>query len=88
MAFSTPTLSDLIRTAENGISSAFYGVVSVLRKGVLKVLARVFAGLVHLLFMLLRLMWRNVFISTADVESLKNFGTDFGIPNKPDACVR
>lgn len=87
MAFSTPSLSDLIRTAENGISSAFYGVVSVLRKGVLKVLARVFAGLVHLLFMLLRLMWRNVFISTADVESLKNFGTDFGIPNKPDACA-
>lgn len=42
MAFETPTLNDFVRISENGLSTAFYGESSVLRKSVLKVLARVF----------------------------------------------
>ena len=61
MAFETPTLNDFVRISENGLSTAFYGESSVLRKSVLKVLARVFAGVAFLVVLLLKKMWKNVF---------------------------
>lgn len=88
MAFSTPSLNDFVRTAENGLASAFYGEGSVLRKGVLKVLARVFAGVAFMLVLLLRSMWRNLFLTSSDVEGLVNAGTDFSLPNKPESYAR
>ena len=89
MPFVTPTLNDLVRVAENGLSSAFeISGGTVLRKSVMKVLARVFAGTVFLLVLLLRKMWNNAFIYTCDVETLKDFGTDFDLPNKPESFAK
>ena len=88
MPFSTPTLSDLVRIAENGLSSEFYGEESVLRKSVLKVIARVFAGVTFLLVLLLQKMWKNAFLSTCDVETLKDNGVDFDLPNKPESYAK
>ena len=88
MPFSTPTLNDFVRIAENGLSTEFYGEEAVLRKSVLKVLARVFAGTAFLLVLLLQKMWKNGFIATCDVETLKDFGTDFDLPNKPESYAR
>ena len=85
MAFETPTLNDFVRISENGLSTAFYGESSVLRKSVLKVLARVFAGVAFLVVLLLKKMWKNVFLTTCDVETLKDFGVDFDLPNKPES---
>lgn len=84
MAFSVPTLNDLVRTSENGMMSAFGIEVSSLRKGVLKILARVWAGIAYLLILFLSKMWKNFFIFSADVESLKECqGVDLGLPPKP-----
>ena len=88
MAFETPTLNDFVRITENGLSTAFYGESSVLRKTVLKVLARVFAGTAYLIVLLLKKMWKNLFISTCDVETLKDFGVDFDLPNKPESFAK
>lgn len=85
MVFSTPSLNDLIRITENGFSNAFFGEASVLRKSVLKVLARVFAGVAFLVVLLLQKMWKNSFLTTCDVESLKDYGDDFDLPNKPES---
>lgn len=89
MPFVTPTLNDLVRVAENGLFTSF-GIDggSVLRKSVIKVIARVFAGVCFLLVLLLRKMWKNVFISSCDVETLDDFGTDFDLPNKPEGFAK
>ena len=39
------SLNELVRIVENDLSVQFYGNLSVLRKGVLKVLARVIGGM-------------------------------------------
>lgn len=88
MPFSTPTLNDLVRIAENGLSSEFYGEESVLRKSVLKVIARVFAGIAFLAVLLLQKMWKNNFLETCDVETLKDKGVDYDLPNKPEGYAR
>ena len=88
MAFSTPSLNDFVRIAENGLSSEFYGEESVLRKSVLKVLARVFAGVAFLLVLLLRKMWKNAFLTTCDVETLEDNGIDYDFPNKPESYAK
>ena len=88
MAFSIPSLSDFVRIAENGLSSEFYGEASVLRKSVLKVIARVFAGIAYLLALFLRKMWKNAFIHSCDVETLDDFGVDFDLPNKPESYAK
>lgn len=88
MAFQTPGLQDLIRSAENGLSVAFYGVSSTLRKTTLKVLARVFGGVTYLLLLFLQWMWKNVFVSTCDVEALLSFGADYGLPRKAAGYAR
>lgn len=85
MAFTTPTLNELVRVAENGMANAFGGESSVLRKSVTKVLARVFAGVAFLLVLMLQKMWKNSFVTTCDVEALKSFGSDFDVPNKPES---
>lgn len=83
-----PSLNELVRIAENGVSSAFYGAYSVLRKSVLKVLSRVFSGVVYLLVLLLKKMWKNVFLTSCDVESLKDYGIVYDLPNKPESFAR
>ena len=88
MAFSTPSLNDFVRVAENGLSSAFFSEGSVLRKGVLKVLARVFAGVAYLVVLLLQKMWKNAFVMTCDVETLVDFGRDYDLPNKPESYAK
>ena len=89
MPFVTPNLNDLVRVAENGLFTSF-GISegAVLRKSVMKVIARVFAGVCFLLVLLLRKMWKNSFIYSCDVETLKDNGVDFDLPNKPESFAK
>lgn len=89
MAFSIPSLNDLVRVAENGLLASFgFESGSTLRKSVLKVLARVFAGTAYLVVLLLGKMWKNVFLTTCDVETLVENGANFDLPNKPESYAR
>lgn len=83
-----PSLNDLIRIAENGLSQSFFGNVSTLKKSVLKVIARVFAGVAYLILLVVKKLWKNSFLTTCDVESLVSFGADFDLPNKPESFSR
>lgn len=77
------SLNELIRIVENELSVQFFGRLSVLRKGVLKVLARVIGGALYLLSLVAKRVWKNRFISTCDNEALDGFGEEYGIPHKP-----
>lgn len=83
-----PSLNDIIRIAENGLSQSFFGNASTLKKSVLKVIARVFAGVAYLVLLVVKKLWRNSFLTTCDVESLVSFGADFDLPNKPESFSR
>ena len=88
MPFSTPSFSDFVRISENGLSSSFYGEETVLRKSVLKVLSRVFAGVAYLVVLILSKMWKNLFIYSCDAETLEDKGVDFDFPHKPEGYAR
>ena len=77
------SLNELVRIVENELSVQFYGNLSVLRKGVLKVLARVIGGMLYLLSLIAKRVWKNRFISTCGNEALDGFGEEYGIPHKP-----
>ena len=49
MAWNRPTLAELIARVESDFSTKFFGTAAALRRGVLRVLARVWAGGVYLL---------------------------------------
>lgn len=79
------SLNDLVRIVENGLAVQFYGSsASVLRKGVLKVLAYVFGGALYLISLIAKRIWKNRFISTCDDAALDGFGEEYGIPHKPE----
>lgn len=88
MAFRIPTLSEVNRTVENGFSQAFYGSSGTLRAMVLKVIAKVFAGAIYLVVLLLAYIWKNEFIDTADVDGLVAKGAKFGLSPKPASRSR
>ena len=59
--------------SKNELSVQFYGRLSVLRKGVLKVLARVLGGNAIHVEPYRQRVWKNRFISTCDNEALDGF---------------
>ena len=84
MAFSVPTLAEVVRSVENGFSIAFYGSAGPLRVSVLKVLAKAFGGAVYLLVLCCGWIWRNNFIVSADALSLSTkHATRLNLPRKP-----
>lgn len=76
------SLDDFVRVIENGFCVQFYGESSVLRKGVLKVLARIVGGGLFLLSLIAKRIWKNKFVSTCDVEALDGFGEEYALPHK------
>lgn len=88
MAFRIPTLSEVNRTVENGFSEAFYGTSGVLRAMVLKVFSKVVAGAIYLVILLVSALWKNSFISSANVDGLVRKGDIYGMPPKPASRAR
>ena len=80
------SLKDIVRIVENSLAVEFLGVVgnavAVLRKTVLKVLAKVIGGGLYLVILLAKKIWINRFCYSCDVSALDGFGSEYGIPHK------
>lgn len=76
------SLSDLIRYAESSFAVKFYSGASVLRKGVLKIIAAVLGGMTYMISLLCKRIWKNRFLTTCDVEWLDGYGVEFELPHK------
>ena len=57
------SLEDIIRYVDTAFALKFYSGASVLRKGVLKVLARVFGGALYMISLLCKRIWKNRFLT-------------------------
>lgn len=80
MAFDRPTLDQLITRTTDDVSSRVTGNTgNVLRRSVLGVLARVFAGLAHLLHGHLDWLSRQLFPDTAEAENLERWAAVWGV---------
>lgn len=79
MPFERPKLQTIIDRIEADISARITKNASLLRRSVLKVLARVYAGAVHLLYGFLDFQARQLFATTADKRGLEIIGNEFGI---------
>ena len=88
MPFKVPTLTEVNRVVENGFSQAFYGTSGILRAMVLKVISKVIAGTVYMIALLASYIWKNEFVSTAEVDGLIRKGEVYGMPPKPASRAR
>lgn len=81
MPFARPTLSQLQEQAEADLAGRL-GLGALLRRGVLRALARMTAGLVHLLHGHSVWISRQVFPDTADAEELERWAGLYGLARK------
>lgn len=82
MAYDRPSLKELWEQTERDFSSKFYGTAAQLRRGTLKTLARVWAGLVNGANGYIDWAYRNFFATTADNDQLERHGAEIGIYRK------
>lgn len=83
MAWTRPTLSELISRVESDLSTKFFGTAATLRRSVLKVLARVWAGVVYPLHLYLSWIYDQAFAHLADGDQLDRHGQEIGVFRKP-----
>src|SRR5688500_17136270 len=81
MAFTRPSLEDLVTRVEGDIKSGL-GLVTLVRRSSLKVMARVLAGLSHLLFGYLVYVEKQAFPDTADTDYLEQWAAIWGVTRK------
>jgi uncharacterized phage protein gp47/JayE len=82
MAFNRPTLSDLVTRIEGDLVSRLQIVSTVLRRAVVRIIARVIAGATHGLHGYLEWASRQLFVSSADADQLDRHGADIGVSRK------
>lgn len=79
MPFERPTLSELETRIRSDLAARVTGSVALLRRSVLGVQAKVFAGTAHLLFGFLNFMSKQAFPDTAESEYLLRWAALFGL---------
>jgi uncharacterized phage protein gp47/JayE len=82
MAFSRPTLQELITRVEADLVSRLEITGAILRRAMLRVLARVWAGATHGLHGHIEWASRQLFALTADAEQLDKFGAEMGLSRR------
>lgn len=82
MAFQRPALSDLVTRIEADYVSRLTGGGSLLRRSVVKVLARVHAGAMHLLYGYGAFMAKQIMPDTAESEFLARWCSIWGVTKK------
>lgn len=81
MPFERPTLAQLVDRTQADIEARLPGADSRLRRSVLGVLARVFAGVAHLLYGFLDWAWKQMFVTLAEGAILRSLhASKWGIP--------
>jgi len=79
MPFSRLTLSEIIDRITSDFQTRITGATSLLRRSVLRVVARVNAGAFHLLYEYLDYQARQLFAQTADEAGLEAIASEYGI---------
>jgi uncharacterized phage protein gp47/JayE len=82
MAFQRPTLTELVTRIEADYVSRLTGGGTLLRRAVVKVLARVHAGAMHLLYGFVAFIARQIMPDTAEGEYLLRWAAVWGITKK------
>ena len=82
MAWNRPTLQELVSRVESDFSTRFFGSAAPLRRGVLSVLARVWAGIVYLNHLYLEWIYSQGFAHLASGDQLDRHGQEVGIYRK------
>jgi len=85
MPFDRPTLDTLVERISSDIETRITGANSLLRRSVLKVFTRIWAGAIHLLYGFLEYEADQLFASSADTEDLENIADEYGITRKAAA---
>jgi len=78
MPFSRPTITEITDRIVTDIETRLPEVGSLLRRSVLKVLARVFAGAIHLAYGNIAYEANQIFVLTADTNGLDKQATEYG----------
>lgn len=79
MPFNRQTLTEIVTQIENDITSSITGATTLLRRSILKVLARAYGGAVHLLYGNIEFNKDQLFVTTADGEHLETHANEYGI---------
>jgi len=82
MPFTRPTLITIIQRIEADMEQRLTGTVPLLAVGLLRILARVFAGAIHLLYGLLQWLAKQLFYDTAEESELDNHARRWGLTRK------
>ena len=83
MPWIRPTIQQITSRIEKGIESRLFGSVALLRRAVLRILARVFAGSIHTSYGFIDFVKDQVFVTTAEGEYLDRHGRLWGINRLP-----
>ena len=83
MPFKRPTITELNDRIKGDIEASIEQNTPILKKAVLWVLAKVFAGAVHLLFGFLDFLSRQIMPDTAESEYLERWADIWGVTRKP-----
>jgi uncharacterized phage protein gp47/JayE len=70
MPFQRPTIQTIYDRMISGIETRMTGNVSLLRRAILRVLAKVFAGAIHLLYGRLEWLSKQIFVTQAELDML------------------
>lgn len=79
MPFTRSTLSEIVERIVADFQTRITGATSLLRRSVLRVIARVNAGAFHLLYEYLDYQARQLFVSTADSAGLEAIASEYGL---------
>jgi len=83
MPWTRPTIQQITSRIEKGIESRLFGAVSLLRRAVLRILARVFAGAIHTSYGFIDFAKDQIFVTTAEGVYLERHGRLWGIARRP-----
>lgn len=82
MALERPTLQDIVTRIESDLLSKIAGSTTFLRRSVLKILSRIYAGAIHLSYGHIEYLTKQFFILTADTTFLELLANELGISRK------
>jgi uncharacterized phage protein gp47/JayE len=79
MPFERPTLAAIVSRIDGDIVTRVTGAITILRRSVLKILGRAYAGACHLLYGNIEFNKDQTFITTANAEHLERHAAEYGI---------
>ena len=82
MPFTRNSLSEIVDRIVSDFQTRITGATSLLRRSTLSVIARVNAGIFHLLYEYLDYQARQLFVATADEAGLEAIASEYGITRK------